>query len=57
MASTLTFLERFRKNGDEFLNHIIQVTSDETWVSFMNVETKKQSKKNKPKKFKQTLST
>jgi hypothetical protein len=41
---------------DEFLNHIIQVTGDETWVSFVNTETKEQSKQwmhthssNKPK--------
>jgi hypothetical protein len=42
--------------------HIIQVSGDETCVSFMNVETKEQSKQwmhthspNKLKKFKQTL--
>jgi hypothetical protein len=28
-------------NGDEFLNHIIDY---ETWVSFVNVETKEHSK-------------
>jgi hypothetical protein len=57
------FLERYHKDGDEFLNHIVQVTEDETCVSFVNVETKEQSKQwmdthspNKPKKFKQTLS-
>jgi hypothetical protein len=51
-----------QKDGDRFLNHIIQVTGDETWVSFVSVETKEQSKHwmhihspNKPKKFKQTL--
>jgi hypothetical protein len=33
------FLERYHKDGDEFLNHIVQVTGDETWVSFVNVET------------------
>jgi hypothetical protein len=32
------FLERYHKNGDEFLSHI--VTGGETWVSFVNVETK-----------------
>jgi hypothetical protein len=37
------FLKRYHKYGDEFLNHIIQVTGDETWVSFENVETKEQS--------------
>jgi hypothetical protein len=62
MASILTFLEQYHKNDDEFLNHIVQVTGDETWVSFVNVESKEQSKQwmhiyssNKPKKFKQTL--
>jgi hypothetical protein len=45
MASTLTsiFLERYHKDGDEFLNHIGRVRGDETWVSFVNVETKEQS--------------
>ena len=39
------------------------MTGDETWVKFVNAETKEQSKQlmhthspNKPKKFKQTLS-
>jgi hypothetical protein len=57
------FLQRYHKDGDEFLNHIIRVADDETWVSFVNVYTKEQSKQwmhthspNKPKKFKQTLS-
>jgi hypothetical protein len=40
MASPLTFLERYHKDGGEFLNHIIWVTCDETWVSFVNAETK-----------------
>jgi hypothetical protein len=55
------FLEQYHKNGDEFPNHIVQVT-DETWVSFVNVETKEQSKQwlhthspNKQKTFKQTF--
>jgi hypothetical protein len=63
MALASTFLEQYHKFGDEFLNHIIQVTCGETWVSFVNVETKEQSKQwmhihspNKPHKFKQTLS-
>jgi hypothetical protein len=38
------FLERYLKDGDEFLNQIVRVTADETWVSFVNVETKDQSK-------------
>jgi hypothetical protein len=66
MASSLTstFLERYHKDGDEFLNHIVRVTVDETWVSFVNVETKEQSKQwmhthssNKLIKFTQTLSS
>jgi hypothetical protein len=63
MALALTLLERYQKDGTEFLNHIIPITGDETWVSFVNVETKEQSKQwmhthspNKAKKFKQTLS-
>jgi hypothetical protein len=53
------FLQRYHKDGDEFLSHFIRVMSDETWVSFVNVETKEQSKQwmhthspNNPKKFK-----
>jgi hypothetical protein len=34
------FLERYHKDGDEFLDRIIQVTGDETCFSFVNVETK-----------------
>jgi hypothetical protein len=45
MASDLTFLKQYHKDGDEFISHIIQVTVDETWVSFVNVEAKEQSKK------------
>jgi hypothetical protein len=44
MASAFTFLERYHKNGYEFLSHIVRVTGDETWVSCVNVETKEQSK-------------
>jgi hypothetical protein len=44
MASALTFLKQYHKDDDEFLNHIVRVTGDETWVSFVNVETKEQSK-------------
>jgi hypothetical protein len=40
IASALTFLERYHKDGDEFLNHIVQETGDETCVSFVNIETK-----------------
>jgi hypothetical protein len=42
MALAQTFLELYYEVGDEFLNHI--VTSVKTWVSFVNVETKEQSK-------------
>jgi hypothetical protein len=62
IAPALTFLERYHKDGDEFLNHVVRVTGDETWISFVNVETKEQSKQwmhahspNKQNKFKQTL--
>jgi hypothetical protein len=44
MDAALPFLERYHKDGDEFLNHIVRVTGDETWVSFVNVEIKGQSK-------------
>jgi hypothetical protein len=43
MASSLTLLEQYHKDGDQVLNHIVR--GDETWVSFVNVETKEQSKK------------
>jgi hypothetical protein len=59
----LIFLERYHIDGDEFFSHIVRITNDETWVSFVKVETKEQSKQwmhthspNKPKNFKQTLS-
>jgi hypothetical protein len=59
MASALTFLHRYHKDGDEYPSHIVRVTGDETWVSFVNAETEEQSKQwmqthspNKPKKFK-----
>jgi hypothetical protein len=63
MASALTFLEWYHKEGNEFLNHIIRATADETWVLFVNVETKEQWKQQmhthspkNVKEFKQTLS-
>jgi hypothetical protein len=43
-ALALTFLERSHKEGDEFLNYTVPVTGDEIWASFVNVETKEQSK-------------
>jgi hypothetical protein len=55
-------LEQYYKDDDEFLNHILWVTDDETWVSFIYVEIKEQSKEwmhthsaSKHKKFQQTL--
>jgi len=41
MGSALSFLERYEKDGDEFLTHI--VTGDETWVSHVTPESKQQS--------------
>jgi hypothetical protein len=35
-------LEPYHKDGEEFLNHIVQ--GDEKWVSFVNAETQEQSK-------------
>jgi hypothetical protein len=40
MGSALSFLERYKKDGDEFLTQI--VTSDETWVSHVTPEIKQQ---------------
>jgi histone-lysine N-methyltransferase SETMAR len=60
IAAALTFLQRYHDEGDEFLDKI--VTGDETWVKFVNVETKEQSRQwmnthsqNKPRKFKYSL--
>jgi hypothetical protein len=36
-------LHRYYKDSDEFLSHIVRVTGDETWGSFVNGESKKQS--------------
>jgi len=61
VASALTFLMHYHKEGDSVLSHI--VTGDETWVSHMTSESKQQSlhwKHTGPpkrKKFKQTFST
>jgi histone-lysine N-methyltransferase SETMAR len=61
MVSALTFLQHYHDEGDIFLDKI--VTGDETWVKFVNVETKEQSRQwmhthslLKPRKFKQLLS-
>jgi hypothetical protein len=64
MASAFVdFLERHHKDGDEFPSHSVLVAGDETWGSFVDVETNEQSKQwmhthspNKLKKFKQMLS-
>jgi hypothetical protein len=53
IASVLTF-RAVHKNGDEFLRHIIRLTGDETWVSFVNVATKEQSKQSMHPFTKQT---
>lgn len=62
MGAALSFLDRYSKEGDEFLSHI--VTGDETWVSYSTPECKRQSMEwhhshspSKPRKFKRTLST
>jgi hypothetical protein len=36
-------LDCYHKDDDEFLSHIVRVTGDEIWVSFVNAETKGQS--------------
>jgi hypothetical protein len=43
-SAFVEFLERHLHNGDEFLNHIVRVIDDETFVSFLNFETKEHSK-------------
>jgi hypothetical protein len=45
MASAFVdLLERHHKDGVKFLNHILRATGVKTWVSFVNVESKGQSK-------------
>jgi hypothetical protein len=63
MASSFTFLGQYLKDSDGFFDHIVQVTSYEIWISFLNVETQEQSKQwmhtyspNKTKTFIQMLS-
>jgi hypothetical protein len=57
----LAFLEQYHKDADEFLNHIVRVTGDETWLSFVNFETKEQSNHwihiHSPKKLKKLKQT
>jgi hypothetical protein len=43
-ASALTFFERYHKDDDEFLNHVVRLRGGETWVSFVNAEIEEQSK-------------
>jgi hypothetical protein len=38
------FFRANHKDGIEFLNHVVWVTDNETWVSYENVEIKEQSK-------------
>jgi hypothetical protein len=40
MGAALTFLERYHRNGEKFLDHT--VTGDETWVSHFTPESKRQ---------------
>lgn len=61
MSSAIDFLFRYDLEGEEFLNRI--VTGDETWVSYVNTETKQQSMQwghtrspTKPTKARQTFS-
>jgi hypothetical protein len=62
LAPALNSLERYNKDGDEFLNHIMKLRVDETWDLIVYVETKEQPNSgcthspNKPKKFKQMFS-
>jgi hypothetical protein len=44
MASALTFFEWCHKDGNEIFSHIMIITGNKTWASFVNVETKEQSK-------------
>jgi DNA phosphorothioation-dependent restriction protein DptG len=41
IGAELKFLERYHRDGDTFLDHI--VTGDETWVSHFTPESKRQS--------------
>jgi hypothetical protein len=38
------FLDRYHKDGDEFVRHTLQVTGYETWVSLVKAESEEQSK-------------
>jgi hypothetical protein len=43
MAASLTFLEHYHQEGDNFLGQIFMVPGDETWVSHIIPESKCQS--------------
>jgi hypothetical protein len=43
-SSALTPLEGYHKGGNELLSHVVQVTGNEIWVSFVDVKTIQQSK-------------
>lgn len=60
-GAALTFFTRYDEEGDEMFDHI--VAGDETWVSYVNVEQKNQSREwghtsspRKPNKCRQTFS-
>jgi hypothetical protein len=62
IGAALTFLARYHRDGDKFLDHM--VTGDEIGFSHFTPESKRQSLEwyhprppSKPRKFKQTLST
>jgi hypothetical protein len=60
LAWDLTVLERYQKDGDEFLSQIVRVTGVETWISFLKVETKvvdAHTFSKQAEKFKQYLPT
>jgi hypothetical protein len=62
MGAALSFLERYHREDDELLDHMI--AGDGTWVSHYAPESKRQSQEwhhahsptKKPQKFKQTCS-
>jgi hypothetical protein len=39
-SAFIDILERYHKDGDGFLNHIVWVTAEETRALFINAETK-----------------
>jgi hypothetical protein len=64
MGAALSFLERYHKESDNFLDQLLVVAGYETWLSHIIPESKRQSVEwhhshspSNPIKFKQTLST